>query len=217
MGNLKRIWMVLFVVGIIPLYSASGQQMQKVKKVIVIDPGHGGIDSGAIGINELKEKDIVLEIAMEMLKWNKTVLNNRYDIYLTRYSDTLISLSHRAKLVNIVQPDLLISLHGNHSVNPKAKGIEVFVYNNIDTKSKNGRQSVKMANYIIKQLGEKLGYRTRGVKKENFQVLRETINTCPAVLIELGFLSNKDEVDYLKKEQNINVLALAILMSIKIK
>jgi len=217
MEVIKRMWIVLFVIGILPFCICSGQEIIKRKKVIIIDPGHGGTDSGAKAINGLKEKEMVLEIAKEILKWNKTVLNNRYDIYMTRYTDTLISLSDRAKLAGILRPDLFISLHGNNAKNQNAKGIEVYIYNSIHAKKENERQSVKIATYIINQLHEKLGYRTRGIKKANFQVLRQTFNTCPAILIELGFLSNKNEADYLIKKKNKQALALAILMSIKIE
>jgi len=212
MEAIKRIWMFFFVIGLFQIYVCYGQEIQKEKKVIVIDPGHGGTDSGALGVNGVKEKEMVLEIAKEILKWNKTVLNNRYTIYLTRYTDTLISLSDRAKLVNIVRPDLFISLHGNNASNSNAKGIEVYIYNGVYPK----RQSVIIATHIMEQLNEKLGYKTRGVKKANFQVLRQTIKTCPTILIELGFLSNKDEAGYLTKKENKNAVALAILISIKI-
>jgi len=212
MEAIKRIWMFFFVIGLFPIYVCYGQEIQKKKKVIVIDPGHGGTDSGTLGVNGVKEKEMVLEIAKEILKWNKKVLNNRYTIYLTRYTDTLISLSDRAKLVNVVSPDLFISLHGNNANNPNAKGIEVYIYNGVYPK----RQSVKIATQIMEQLNKKLGYKTRGVKKANFQVLRQTVNTCPAILIELGFLSNKNEANYLIKKENKQALALAILMSLKI-
>jgi len=212
MEAIKKMWTVLFVMGMIPFCICSGQEILKRKKVIIIDPGHGGIDSGAIAINGHQEKDLVLEIAKEILKWNKMGLNNRYDIYLTRYTDTLISLSDRAKLVNLLRSDIFISLHGNNANNPNAKGIEVYIHNSVHAQ----RQSVKIAVYIMEQLNEKLGYKIRGVKKANFQVLRQTVNTCPAILIELGFLSNKDEANYLINKENKNAVALAILMSIKI-
>ncbi len=212
----KRMWLLFLMVGLFPFCTCFGQEILKVKKIIVIDPGHGGTDFGAIAINGVKEKGMVLDIAKDILKWNKMVLNNRYDIYLTRYSDTLISLSDRAKLVNVIRPDLFISLHGNNAKNPNAKGIEVYIHDSLYAKNENGRQSIKIATDIINQLYEKLGYKIRGVKKANFQVLRQTINTCPSVLIELGFLSNKDEASYLIKKENKQALALAILMSIKI-
>ena len=210
MEVIKRMWIVLFVMGIIPFCICSSQEILKKRKVIIIDPGHGGTDSGAIAINGYKEKEMALEIAKEILKWNKTVLNNKYDIYLTRYTDTLISLSHRTKLVRVLHPNLFISLHGNNANNPNVRGIEVYI--SVHAKS----QPVKIATHIMVHLNEKLGYKVRGVKKANFQVLRKTVNICPAILIELGFLSNKDEVNYLIKKQNKQALALAIIMSIKI-
>ena len=86
------------------------------QKRIVIDVGHGGKDSGAIGINKIQEKDIVLDIANAILKLNNE-LDNPLDIYLTRYRDTLISLSDRTKLAKSLKADLFVSLHCNHSDN----------------------------------------------------------------------------------------------------
>ncbi|MGO3689001.1 MAG: N-acetylmuramoyl-L-alanine amidase family protein [Psychroflexus halocasei] len=76
------------------------------QKQIVIDVGHGGKDSGAIGINGIKEKDVVLNIALEVLRLNKkskTSLN----IFLTQYNDTLISLSDRTKLAKALKADFV--------------------------------------------------------------------------------------------------------------
>ena len=216
MKIIKQMWFVFFMIGIVSFYGCFGQEIQKRKAVIIIDPGHGGKDSGAIRIGGHKEKELVLEVALKMLKWNKILLNNRYDIYLTRYTDTLISLSDRAKLAGVLRADLFISLHGNDANNPKAKGIEVFVHSSVKGKRENGKLAIKIATNIIKQLNEKLGYRSRGLKKANFQVLRQTISTCPSVLVELGFLSNQDDADYITKKESINAVALAILMSIKI-
>ena len=81
------------------------------KKRIVIDVGHGGKDSGAIGINEIQEKTVVLNIAKEIVKLNRTILDNKLDIYLTRYRDTFISLADRSKLPKTLKADLFISIH----------------------------------------------------------------------------------------------------------
>ncbi len=186
------------------------------KKVIIIDAGHGGTDSGAIATNHIKEKDITLAIAKAMLVLNKIVLDSQYDIYMTRYSDTLISLNHRTKLARVMKPDLFISIHCNHAPNKRATGIEVFLHRYTPMKMQNQKESNRVANSILDELTQKLGYRSRGVKVANFQVLRETVQTCPTILVELGFLSNIDEADYLKKKGNINALALAVLMPIKL-
>jgi len=104
-------------------------QETSAQKRIIIDVGHGGKDSGAIGINGIQEKDVVLDIAKEILKLNKTIFEDIFDIFLTRYKDTLISLSDRTKLAKALNADLFVSLHCNHSDNPNARGVEVYVSN----------------------------------------------------------------------------------------
>ena len=96
------------------------------QKVIVIDVGHGGKDPGAIGINGIYEKDVVLDVGLEILRLNKTVLDNKLDIYLTRYKDTLISLSDRSKLAKSIKADIFLSLHCNASESI-SKGFELLL------------------------------------------------------------------------------------------
>lgn len=192
------------------LLTVSGQDVSGQKQVIIVDPGHGGIDPGAIGINGLKEKEVALKLAKAMELYNRTLLEGRYVIYLTRYGDTLISLGHRTKLAKVLQPCLFISLHCNHAPNPKATGLEVYVSNGPIPK-----RNITMAKIMDDYLQEHLGYRSRGVKRANFQVLRDNRQVCPALLLELGFLSHSDEARYLKREENIRALGLALLMGIK--
>ena len=118
---------VSFVFLLLKMCFIFGQEIGS-QKIIIIDPGHGGKDSGAIGINGIQEKDIVLNIANEILKLNEKS-ENPQDIYLTRYKDTLISLSDRTKLAKALRADVFISLHCNHSNNPNARGVEVYVAN----------------------------------------------------------------------------------------
>ena len=200
---------VSFVILLLKMCIIFGQETS-VQKRIIIDVGHGGKDSGAIGINKIQEKDVVLGIANSILKLNND-LDEPLDIYLTRYADTLISLSERTKLVKALKADLFVSLHCNHSDNPNARGMEVYV-----SKKQTGysKQSVWLAFQLQDELNRKLGFESRGVKFANFQVLRETIGYCPSVLLELGFLSNADEAEYFLKPRNIKALALAVLMGI---
>ncbi len=209
---MKPLNMLFFFLLLLSLTTSLGQE----KKVIIIDAGHGGTDLGAIGTNDIKEKDITLAIAKAMLVFNRKILNNKYDMYMTRYTDTLISLSHRTKLVKALQPDLFISIHCNHATNKRATGIEIYLHSQTSLQTENQKKSNDIALSMIEELTERLGYRSRGVKIANFQVLRESIHTSPAILVELGFLSNVDEAEYLKMKKNNNALALAILMSIKI-
>ena len=115
---------VSFVILLLKMCVIFGQETS-VQKRIIIDVGHGGKDAGAIGVNGIQEKDVVLDIANAILKLNN-VLEEPLDIYLTRYSDTLISLSDRTKLAKALKADLFVSLHCNHSDNPDARGIEVY-------------------------------------------------------------------------------------------
>jgi N-acetylmuramoyl-L-alanine amidase len=115
---------VIFVFLLLKMCVIFGQEPATQKR-IVIDVGHGGKDSGAIGINGIKEKDVVLNIALEILRLNEES-EKSLDIYLTRYSDTLISLTDRTKLAKALNADLFISLHCNHSDNKNGAGVEVY-------------------------------------------------------------------------------------------
>ncbi len=154
-----------------------GQGSQN-QNIFIIDPGHDGKDSVAIGINGIQEKDTVLELNEQK--------DTPLDIYLTRYSDTLISLPDRTNLARTLNANLFISLHCNHSNNPNARGMEVYVAN---ATSNYSNQSTWLAFPLQDDPNKKLGFESRGVKFANFKVKRETVDYCPSVLLELEFLS----------------------------
>ncbi|KAA2218720.1 MAG: N-acetylmuramoyl-L-alanine amidase [Roseobacter sp.] len=183
-----------------------GQDLDE-KKIIVIDPGHGGNDSGAIGVNSLREKKITLEIVRLISELAEKNYNKTVEIYQTRYSDTLVSLSDRAKLAKVLNADLFLSLHCNHSDNPDARGVEVYVPNK---RLKFLDEATWFGFQLQAELNEKLGFESRGVKFANFQVLRETTDYMPSILLELGFVSNEDEQGYLLKPESLNAVALVI-------
>ncbi|MEZ7514143.1 N-acetylmuramoyl-L-alanine amidase family protein [Flavobacterium frigidarium] len=182
------------------------------QQLIIIDPGHGGKDTGAIGLNKVQEKDVVLNIAKEIIRLNETLLNDKFDMYSTRYKDTLISLSDRSRLAKGLNADVFISLHCNAS-NTSSKGMDVYVHNT-QTEEENLKKSIGMGLSILEESTQKLGFKKRGVQFANFQVLRENITSRPALLIEMGFVTNPDEADYFLKPQNIRAMALTILMGL---
>ncbi|PKA99603.1 N-acetylmuramoyl-L-alanine amidase [Flavobacteriaceae bacterium MAR_2009_75] len=185
--------------GLQPIF---GQERNQ-KPIVIIDSGHGGSDTGAIGINGLKEKEVVLSIAKEVAKLNQALFNDSLEIYLTRYSDTLISLVDRTKLAKALKADVFVSIHFNQAVRRAAHGIEVYV--------KQGEpRSENLAEQFTIGLNEKLGFKNRGVKDANFQVLRETTQ-CPSVLLELGFLSNWEEAEHNGEQSSIIAYALLII------
>lgn len=181
------------------------------EKVVIIDAGHGGKDFGAIGENGIREKDVVLNVAKEIIGLNKALFDDRFAIYMTRYGDTLISLKDRGRLVRAIKADVFVSLHCNYSDNSNARGIEVYVSNR---KAKYSIEATWLAYNIQANLNRKLGFESRGVKFANFEVLRETVAYSPSVLVEMGFMTNTNESDYYLKPKNIRAKALAILMGL---
>ena len=186
------------------------------KKRIIIDVGHGGKDHGAIGINGIKEKDVVLDIALEISRLNETIFDGRLDIYLTRYCDTFVSLSDRSRLTIALNADAFVSLHCNASTaGSSGRGIEIYVHNSVQVSLNHLLyRSTVLANLILQESVQKLNFDGRSIKSANFQVLRETIAFCPSVLMEIGFVTNDDEADYFLKAENIKAMALAILMGL---
>lgn len=207
----RLLFTILLAFWLMPSNSFAQSQNDR-KRVIVIDPGHGGTDFGAIDVNGNREKNLVLNVAKKIVELNESLFGNIYDIYLTRYTDTLISLKDRATLAKKLNADLFVSLHCNHSGNSSARGVEVFV----TEKEKYTRESIQMAYQLQKEIRRNIGFKSRGVKFANFQVLRETVDFCPTVLLELGFLSNRDEAQHLTEEENILAIALSILSSLQI-
>src|SRR5690554_1561504 len=172
MVQFKVLILIILVLELFGLHSpVLAQTNQNRKQIIVIDPGHGGKDSGAVGVNGILEKDVVLKIAKRIVELNETEFKNQFEIYLTRYKDTLISLGDRTKLAKILKADIFISLHCNHSDNPNARGVEVFVSKK---RGEYSRESVLLAYDLQKGLKEDIGFESRGVKFADFQVLRET-------------------------------------------
>ena len=206
---------LLFICVLLFSFGLNAQDGNVKKMVVILDPGHGGTDSGAIGRNGIREKEVVLEIAQRIQDYNKKILSGKYEIYLTRYGDTLVSLGDRTKLARSLKPDLFISLHCNHANNPRARGVEAFVWKPIyDRATSKMEGSISLA-YSIARDFEYMGFENRGVKFANFQVLRETNGFCPSILLEMGFLSNRDEAAYAKTVNGKNALAWIVLSSIQ--
>jgi N-acetylmuramoyl-L-alanine amidase len=208
-GRLKPNINVIFCMLMLQVCLVFGQAGIQ-KKVLLIDPGHGGLDSGAVGINGILEKEIVLNIAHEILMLNRSLLNNEFDIYLTRYNDTLISLTDRARLALNLNCDLFLSIHCN-AAKTGANGMEVYIH---PSNTPYTGASIKLGKSILSESISNLGLDQRGAKKANFQVLRETRATCPSILIETGFITNKNEADYLNRPNNVRGMALAILLGV---
>ncbi|KNF09293.1 N-acetylmuramoyl-L-alanine amidase [Gottschalkia purinilytica] len=158
-------------------------------KLIVIDPGHGGTDSGAVG-NGLKEKDVVLSIALKT-DW---YLNNYYKVktIVTRYTDKYLSLQDRSKISNNNNADLFFSVHCN-AFNSKPCGYEDYTYTSVSANTTNIRL---IFHNKVKEVISKYGINYRGMKTKNLHVLRET--RASAILAETLFIDNVHDSNLLK-------------------
>lgn len=176
------------------------QSKKPAQKVIVIDAGHGGKDPGA-KIDEELESKIVESIAKKI-----KALNGSEDlkIILLREDDSFVSLSDRVNKINQINPDLLISLHLNASKNPNEKGVNAFI------SSQNGfyDKSLEKANQLIENISNN-NLTKGGVKDANLYIIKNS--KCPAVLLEVGFLSNPNDKAYITSESGKDEIAKNIL------
>ena len=200
MKNLK----IISVFSLIALFCLMAFTTFPTKKLIVIDAGHGGEDIGAKN-GMLTEKAIVEKIAQKVKAFNK---NADIEIVLLRPDDNYIKLSDRTDKINEMKPDLVVSLHTNFSKNKDINGIETVVSdkNNFLEKStfhaENMLENFKGGDFEI-----------RGVKNHDLHMLRNS--NCPAILIELGFLSNEKDAKILESEVGQNALARSILKGLE--
>lgn len=151
-------------------------------RVIVIDPGHGGVDPGAMGSQGVREKEVNLEVAFRL----KELLEEAgARVVMTRIDDRYYSLYERAAIANRVGAALFISIHTNFHPNPNINGVEIFHYP--DRSSSN-----RWAKLLLEEMTNASGLKPLAVKtNKDLVVIRET--QMPAVLVELGFLSNFQE------------------------
>lgn len=161
------------------------------------DYGHGGKDSGALGYG-LREKDIVLSVGN---KATKILEQHNVEVVHTRTSDVFVELHERAGIANKANTDVFVSLHCNAFSDANAQGVEVFSYpNSVEGK----RLSQSILDGIV---SDKLYTKNRGLKTANFAVLKRT--KMPSCLVELGFITNAEDVVILKAKQDELALAVA--------
>ena len=221
-------------------------------KTVVIDPGHGGRDPGAVGKNS-KEKDIVLSVALKLGEYIHKYLPEVKVVY-TRKTDVFVPLNKRAEIANKNEADLFVSIHANYIGVSNIYGAETFdlglhrTQENLEVAKKENAvitleedyttkyegfdpnstesyiifelmqnvyldQSIHMASLVQDQFKNRVGRRNRGVKQAGFLVLRKT--AMPGILVELGFISNRNEEKYMISEKGQAYLASALFRSVR--
>lgn len=174
------------------------------KKVIVIDAGHGGDDYGAT-LNGLQEKTIVETIAKKIKAQNKS---DNLEIFLLRDGDHSMELSQRVSIINNLKPSLVISLHINASENLNTNGVQAYV----SSKSKFYNESKTKAEILVDKVAG--DYFSKGeIKEASFYILKNS--NCPAMTLEVGYLSNVNDRTYITSEKGQNEIAEKILEAVK--
>ncbi|NGZ77102.1 N-acetylmuramoyl-L-alanine amidase family protein [Saccharibacillus alkalitolerans] len=172
------------------------------KKIVVIDPGHGDHDPGGVG-NGVQEKDVVLNVGLKVAALLKQ--EPGIDLIMTRSDDTFVTLDGRAKIANDANADVYLSIHSNIASSNSASGTETFYADAARSKS--------LSDTIQKHVQAATGFKDRGSKQANYLVIRKT--TMPAALVELGFLSNKQEAAVMVQDDFQQKVAEAIVAGIK--
>lgn len=189
-----------------PIRSYKISLPQHAKPLIILDPGHGGSDEGA-KVHFFMEKSLTL---MTSLLLRKHLTEMGYRVIMTRSKDVFIPLHRRVSIANKTKAVLFVSVHYNSSPSPDAHGIEIFYYNG--NQPARAQQSRKLGNFILKELISQTHALSRGVKSGNFHVIRET--SMPAVLVEGGFMTNKEERSNLRDKGYLEKIAKGTALGI---
>ena len=165
------------------------------KHIVVIDAGHGGTDCGATR-NSIYEKNITLDISKRI---QKLLTQKGYVVYMTRSTDEYISLQDRVEYSEAIYPDVFVSVHVNSSNSDSPNGIETHYYKD---------NSLQLAKTVHASMLNNIKANNRGLFKSKFYVINHT--TAPAILVEIGFISNANERAQLVTETRKQATAKAI-------
>jgi len=169
-------------------------------RTIVLDPGHGGADTGAT-LGSRRESNDTLRLALAV---QRLLQNQGQRVIMTRSTDVSVSLAQRSAISNQNNADLFVSIHRNASVNPAANGVDNFVFTTA------ADRTVQNAFNVLDQVVDAGVQNNRGVARANFAVLRNT--RAPAMLLEMGFITNVRDNQLF--DQNFDAYAAAIARGI---
>lgn len=197
------------------VYTVSNRQPEN-KRVVVIDVGHGGKDPGKVGVNQVLEKDINLQVA---LKLEKFLQQSDLMVILTRRDDgglydedadnkKVQDMRRRIQLIEEVNADLVVSIHQNSYKDGSVRGPQCFFYNGSE-------EGEKIAGLLQEQLNEGLEVERPREAKANDSYYMLKKSTVPTVIAECGFLSNQEEALLLENEVYQEKLAWNLYLGIQ--
>ncbi len=198
---------LFFAVTVYHLWVMPVQQVTtQIKGIIVIDPGHGGFDGGAIGLTKVREDAINLAISQEL---QQLFIAEGYQVIMTRENENAVGktkdsdMAKRREIIENSNADVVISVHCNKYKDPAASGPIVFYY-------KGSTKGEKLASFIQQELNTELQPPLeRTYRPQNYFILRS--GKAPCVLVECGFLSNKQEEKLLQTSDYQGTFAYAVL------
>ena len=195
---------------------------------VLLDPGHGGEDSGAQGLG-VDEKDLVLQVAHDV---RQELVQHGFKVLMTREFDRFIPLGERSKLARTLGADFMVSLHANSAGNKTARGVETYVvtargYASTTSPVKDGPDraapgylgndvagaSAVLGYALHRHVIKASGAHDRGLRHARFLVLRDT--ACPSALVEMGFLSNPEEVARMKTEEYMALVVDGLVQGVR--
>ncbi len=169
--------------------------------VVLIDPGHGGKDPGAVGLGGLREKDIILPISKRIAQ---VLQQNGVQVVMTRDSDYFVTLPGRVKLAERANADVFVSIHAN-AVGPgrsDVSGLETYYYDS----------GLGLARTVHNSILQSVNVKDRGVRRARFFVLRKS--SMPSILVETGYLTGREDNAKLRSSAYQNQMADAIARGI---
>ncbi|MDR7443203.1 MAG: N-acetylmuramoyl-L-alanine amidase family protein [Armatimonadota bacterium] len=164
--------------------------------VVAIDPGHGGTDPGAIGGTGLAEKDVVLDVGLRLRAFLE---RQGIRVVMTRETDLFVDLGARVPIALREGATVFVSIHANASVRSVIRGVETYYLK---------PDGMRLATLIQEELARSLGIPDRGIRTANFKVLRDS--PVPAVLVEIGYLTNPMDEALLRTPDFREAVAQAI-------
>ncbi len=240
-GAISRlVWLLLLVWVSVPISASSAQPISpveesSVRKVVVLDPGHGGHDPGAVGPSGLAEKVVVLSVAQEI----REILSPTYEVHLTRDDDYSVDIERRTEVANSYRANIFISIHAGASFGHQGRGTVIFYHRRRNTGSvstpyrqyanpwetgdkpipwediqgKHTAKSQLLAELVHSHLTGKLSPVDAGIHEAPLLVLEGA--DMPAILVEIAHLSHPAEEAQLRKPEVISAAAQAISEAIK--
>lgn len=209
--KLKRILVSVFtlvLIFLVPIKCTAEDDKKSIDtRIILIDPGHGGIDGGAKSKQGTIEKDINLAIA---LKLKDSLEKNNYKVFMTREEDTQLDkkkvkdLTARCKMKNDTNCDIFISIHQNMFQKEKCFGAQVWYASNEESKV-----LAEEVQNSLKEKSEDNNKRVAKAAKEQYKILRDGYKGA-CILVECGFLSNHEEEQKLKTDEYQNKIVEGI-------